>query len=95
MYNFASSKVPGGKCMQQSEVYIRLTKIFQDTLDQEVVLTPQTSAQDVEGWDSIAHIRLTAAIEAEFGVRFKTSDLEKMHRVGDIVALIMLPSSAV
>jgi acyl carrier protein len=74
--------------MDKSEIYFRLARLFRDIFDQEVVLTPETAAQDVEGWDSFAHINLTLAIESEFGVKFATSDLEQAHNVGDLVAFI-------
>lgn len=74
--------------MQQSDLYSRLERIFHDIFDREVALTPELTAADVEGWDSFAHINLTLAIESEFGVRFKTSDLEEMHSVGDLVSFI-------
>lgn len=74
--------------MQESEIYSRLTKIFRDTFDRDVVLAPEIGAPDVEGWDSFAHIHLTLAIESEFGVKFKTSDLERMQRVGDLATFI-------
>jgi acyl carrier protein len=74
--------------MQEHEIYSRLTKIFGDIFDRDVILTKQTSAQDVDGWDSFAHINLTLAIESEFGVKFKTSDLEQMNSVGDLANFI-------
>jgi acyl carrier protein len=74
--------------MQEGEIYSRLTKIFRDTFDRDVVLRPETGAPDVDGWDSFAHIHLTLAIESEFGVKFKTSDLERMQRVGDLATFI-------
>jgi acyl carrier protein len=74
--------------MQQSEIYSKLTKIFRDIFDQDVVLTQETAAPDVDGWDSFAHINLMLAIELEFDVKFTTSDLEQMHTVGDLATFI-------
>jgi acyl carrier protein len=74
--------------MQQPEIYSRLTKIFRDIFDRDVALTPETGAPDVEGWDSFAHVHLTLAIESEFGVKFKTSELDEMHSVGDLATFI-------
>jgi acyl carrier protein len=74
--------------MQETEIYGKLTKIFRDTFDQEIHLTPQTTAANVDGWDSFAHINLILAIEAEFRIRFTSAAVERIQNVGDIVTLI-------
>jgi len=74
--------------MQEAEVYLRLQKIFRDAFDQDVELKSDTTAQDVDGWDSFAHINLILAIELEFAIRFTTSNVERMHTVGDLVTFI-------
>lgn len=75
--------------MIESEIYEKLNKIFRDVFDENsIVLTPKTSAPDIDGWDSLAHIDLVVAIEAAFGIRFTSAELETMNQVGDIVTLI-------
>ncbi len=75
--------------MQQDDIYERLTIIFRDVLDDDaIVLRPETSAADLDGWDSFNHINIVAATEAAFHVRFTSSDLEKMTNVGDMARLI-------
>jgi acyl carrier protein len=81
--------LPSSGAAGEPEVYARLAAIFRDTFDEEVALTPRTTAKDVEGWDSFAHVRLVLAVETEFKVRFSTSDMERMLSVGDIAALIL------
>jgi acyl carrier protein len=71
--------------MQEAEVYLKLRKIFRDAFDQDIDLRSGTTAQDVDGWDSFAHISLILAIEQEFGIRFATADVERMQSVGDLV----------
>lgn len=44
-----------------------------------------TTAQDVEGWDSLSHLRLITEIEAGFGVTFSTGEIERFNNVGDMV----------
>jgi acyl carrier protein len=78
--------------MLESEVYVKLTKIFHDVFDEDVTLEPSTTAQGVEGWDSFSHINLTLAIEAEFGIRFTSADVERMQSVADMVAFIQRQS---
>jgi acyl carrier protein len=82
--------------MSQSEIYIALTEVFQEVFDDDsIVLTPETTADDIEGWDSQAHVNLVVAAESQFGVRFRTAELETLHNVGDFVALIEAKREAV
>ena len=67
----------------------RIEEIVRDELDDEAIsLTPQTKASDVEGWDSLAHVRIVIAVETAFGLRFDTSDIGALKSVGDLVALV-------
>jgi acyl carrier protein len=75
--------------MQQEEIYARLTKIMRDVFDDEtLVATPELTANDVKDWDSVSHITLVVAIEQEFGIKFKTAELEKMKNVAHMVEQI-------
>jgi len=72
--------------MTKEEIYPRLTEIFRDVFDDEsLVATPEMTASDVKEWDSVNHITLMVAIEEEFGVKFKTAEVEKMKNVGQMV----------
>ena len=67
----------------------RIEDIVRDELDDDSIsLTPQTKASDVEGWDSLAHVRIVIAVETAFGLRFDTSDIGALRSVGDLVALV-------
>jgi acyl carrier protein len=75
--------------MQQEEIYSRLTEILRDVFDDDtLVATPELTANDVKEWDSVNHITLVVAIEQEFGIKFKTAELEKMKNVGQMVEQI-------
>ncbi|MGE4552365.1 MAG: acyl carrier protein [Desulfovibrionaceae bacterium] len=52
----------------------------------DIELTPETSARDVRGWDSLANIGIVMAVEARFNIRFGLGELDAMKNVGDIVA---------
>jgi acyl carrier protein len=65
----------------EGEIYARLTTVFLDVFDQEVTLAPQTTADDVEGWNSLSHIRLILAVEKEFRVRFAASEVGMLKNV--------------
>ena len=67
----------------------RLTPIFRDVLDDDaLVITLSTTADDVDGWDSLAHIRLVVSIEQAFGLRFSAAEVSALENVGDLMALI-------
>jgi acyl carrier protein len=75
--------------MEESQIYARLTELFNDVFDEESIkLTPDLSAKDVDGWDSLTHIRLILTIEKAFKVKFSTSEIGKLENVGNLVALI-------
>src|SRR3954451_7956924 len=73
----------------RSAVYSELSEIFTDLFDNDsIVLTRETTADDIEEWDSLHHITLIVAIESRFGIKFKTAELEGLHNVGHLVELI-------
>ena len=71
-----------------SEIIERLTPIFRDVLDDDdLVITPATKADDVDGWDSLAHIHLVVSIEKAFKMRFTAEEVSSLENVGDLVTL--------
>lgn len=81
--------------MQQQDIYSQLTTIFHDVLDDDsIVLSPALTADDVDDWDSFNHINLIVAIEARFGIKFLTAELESMQTVGHLVDLIQTKLAA-
>ena len=75
--------------MPIEEIYSRLTRIFRDVLEDEGIgLSPETTADDIEGWDSLSHIQLIVAAEQEFGVRFTSREIMKWKNVGEWVGCI-------
>ncbi len=75
--------------MDQAEIYEQLTTIFRNLFDEDtIVLTPETTAADIEGWDSFNHINLIVAVEAKFGIKFKTAELDELHNVGHLATMI-------
>ena len=75
--------------MNRSEILAALTAIFQDVFDTpDLVVTDDTTADDIEEWDSMNHITLIVAAERKFGVKFKTAEIEELKNVGEFVDLI-------
>ncbi|MGF1498608.1 MAG: acyl carrier protein [Elainellaceae cyanobacterium] len=75
--------------MNREEIYEQLNTIFQDVFDDDdITVEDNTSAKDVSGWDSMAHINLVLGVEQEFGIKFKTSEVAQLSNVGEFVDLI-------
>ena len=75
--------------MDEAPIYSRLEEIFHDVFDDDsIAVTPELSAADVDGWDSLTHIRLLLTVEKAFKVKFSTSEIGKLKNVGDLVKLI-------
>ncbi len=75
--------------MNIGELLKRLTDVFRDVFDDdELVITPDTTADDIEDWDSIEHITLIGAVEEEFNMRFKMGEVSGMKNVGEMMSII-------
>lgn len=71
------------------DTYKKLTKVFREVFDDDSIeLTPETTANDIEDWDSIEHINLIAAVEDAFGMRFQMREVSAMKNVGEMVQII-------
>jgi acyl carrier protein len=67
----------------------RLQTLFRKVFkDDHLVITPLTSAKDITYWDSLMHITLITAIEAEFGYSFTFNEVMQINNVEDIIRLI-------
>ena len=72
--------------MQRVEVLLQNQQNFRDVLDdEEIVLEPATTADDVEGWDSLTHIQLIVAIEKHFKIKFTSKEILSWKNVGELV----------
>jgi acyl carrier protein len=75
--------------MNEPAIYTKLRELFVDIFDDEsIVLTPQLTAKDVDGWDSLTHIRLLLTVEKAFQIKFSSTEIGNLKNVGDLVALI-------
>jgi acyl carrier protein len=75
--------------MTEPEIYARLTTIFRDVfLRDDLVLSPSLSAKDIDDWDSFKQIEIIIAVEEQFGIKFRTRDMDGLNNVGDLVNLI-------
>lgn len=67
----------------QKEVIARLQTIFDELFLDEVVVTPELSAEDVEEWDSLLQISLVVSVEEIFGIKFRIGEVEATKTVGE------------
>ena len=75
--------------MESNAIYQQLTRVFTEVFDDDaIVLTPTTTAEDVDGWDSLNHIRLIVSVEKAFQIKFSTPEIAKLKNVGELVALV-------
>jgi acyl carrier protein len=72
----------------EDPILTRLTSIFREVFDDDdLVLTPELTANDVDGWDSLSHIRLILSVQKAFGVKFSAVEMSRLKNVGDLVTL--------
>ncbi len=75
--------------MANDHLYRQLDEIFRDVFDDDsITLTPETTAADIDGWDSVAHVDLIVSIETRMKIKFKTYELGNLHNVGQLVGII-------
>ena len=76
--------------MERKEIFKKLNEIFEETLDlDQVELNEETSANDIEEWDSLANIQLVIAIQKAFSVKFTSTEIISWRNVGDMVNCIL------
>jgi len=73
-----------------NEILESLNGIFTDVFDDnDIKITRQTNADDIEDWDSVTQISLILTIENTFDIRITANELENLANVGEIADLIL------
>jgi acyl carrier protein len=68
------------------ELLEKLNEIFCVVFDDDdIKITPEMTANDVDGWDSLSHVNLIVAIESKFNIRFSQKELLTFKNVGDLL----------
>jgi acyl carrier protein len=81
--------------MTHAEVMERLNAVFRDVFDDEsIVVSDQTTADDIEDWDSLEHINLIEAVEQEFRMQFQMKEVSGMKNVGEMADIIATRATA-
>ena len=75
--------------MERKDILARIQDVFREELElDDLVLTDETTADDVEEWDSLSHIQLVVALEKEFGLKFTSREILSWDNIGDLVDCI-------
>ena len=75
--------------MNEQQIFDAVQNIFRDNFDDDsLVLTRETTADDIEDWDSLEQINLLTAIEKKFNIKFKLADVRGLKDVGDLRDLV-------
>ena len=75
--------------MTEKEIFAKVQAIFRDVFDDEnLALTRETNAEDIEDWDSLMQIRLVVAMEKEFQIKFDIMEVQLLQNVGEMMDLI-------
>ena len=75
--------------MDKTTIISRLNEVFRDVFgDSSLSVNENTTSADIDDWDSLEHINLIAAVENEFGLRFKMREVSGMKNVGEMLAII-------
>ncbi len=76
--------------MTREDVSTIVQDVFRDIFDREdIITTDNTTAANLEGWDSLYHVILIGAIEKEFKVRFSLGEIAELSDVGAMINLIL------
>ncbi len=76
--------------MTREAIYEKLIEVFQDVFDDDsITVNAETTADDIEDWDSLEHINLVSAVEKTFGVKFTMAQVVGMKNVGEMVDVIL------
>ena len=76
--------------MTKEEVFNQLQAVFQEVFDDATLtIEADTTASDIDEWDSLTHVQLIVEVEQHFGVRFTSREILKWQRVGEMVDALL------
>lgn len=76
--------------MTREQIFEELNEVFQDIFDDDTItVNEETTASDIEDWDSLEHINLIVAIEKKFGMKFEMGEVTTMKNVGEMADIIL------
>lgn len=67
------------------EILQQCNQIFRDILENDdIVLRMDTTADEIEEWDSLTHIQLIVAVERHYKIKFSSAEINSFKNVGDL-----------
>lgn len=76
--------------MDKNQVLEKLQTIFSNIMDLEgKAISFETTAEDIEEWDSLSHVQLVLSIEKEFGIKFTSREILSWKNVGEMIDSIV------
>jgi acyl carrier protein len=75
--------------MERNDVLKKVNDVFKDILDNDnIILRDETTANDIEEWDSLAHVQLVVAIERSFKIRFTSREIQSWENIAEMLDCI-------
>lgn len=75
--------------MEKDQILAKLQDIFRDVLDNDdIILECETTADDIEEWDSLSHVQIVHEVESEFGIKFTAYEITSWIDVEELVDCI-------
>lgn len=76
--------------MERTEIINKVQDVCKDVFeDESIVITENTSAKDIEAWDSLNHLTLINELEEAFDIAFSLDEVNKSKNIGELVNAIM------
>lgn len=75
--------------MTKSEVMKKIKEILNDLFDDDFDVTENTVADNIDGWDSLAHLQVISAMESGFNIHFTLGEINNFANVGEMADSIL------
>jgi acyl carrier protein len=73
----------------EADIYAALNELFHELFaDDGIELKPETTADDIDGWDSFNNLNIMVAVETRFGIKMTSAEVEGLKNIGDLVKII-------
>jgi len=75
--------------MEKEQILVEISNAVAKIVEHKnFSLNEQTTANDIDGWDSITHMMIISEVEKVFNIKFKLMDLMNMNNIGDLITAI-------
>lgn len=74
--------------MTRQDIFEKLNGVFSDVFDDDITVNDETTAADIEDWDSLNHITLISEVEDAFGIKLSMKEVIGLNNVGELVDII-------